>query len=75
MIGEIRRHLRLHDALIAIAESGETQQVAIPEDKEAQYYQKYAHMLATRWGLKIATRVLDGWMLIGKRRVRPEVHE
>lgn len=75
MIGEIRRHVRLHDALIALSENGQVQQVAIPEDTKPQYYQKYANTLASRWGLKISTRVLDGWMLIGNRRVRPEVHE
>lgn len=75
MIRELRRHERLHNALIALSENGAVQQVAIPKGTKPQYYQKYANTLATRWGLKISTRVLDGWMLIGQRRVRPEVHQ
>lgn len=75
MIGDIRRHVRLHDAITALVQKGEMQQIEIPEHIAAQYYQKYAHMLAARWGVKISTRVIDRCMLIGERRVRPEVHQ
>ena len=60
MIGLRRRHTRLHDALAALDETHKVQAVQIPEDRTPQYYQKYAHMLAERWGMKIHTRALKG---------------
>ena len=41
-------------------ETHKIQTVEIPEDRSIQYYQKYAHMLAERWGMKIHTRAVRG---------------
>lgn len=60
MIGARRRHSRLHDALCELEETHKIQTVQIPEDRSIQYYQKYAHMLAERWGMKIHTRAVRG---------------
>lgn len=50
------RHVKLHHALTALDETHEVQFVELPEDRSLQYYQKYAHMLAERWGMKVHTR-------------------
>ena len=56
MIGLRRRHTRLHNALTELEETHQVQFIEIPEDRSLQYYQKYAHMLAERWGMKVHTR-------------------
>ena len=63
MIGVRRRHTRLHDALTELEETHKVQAIEIPDDRSLQYYQKYAHMLAERWGMKVHTRGLPA----GKR--------
>ena len=72
MIGQRRRHSRLHDALCALDETHKVQAVEIPDDRTPQYYQKYAHMLAERWGMKVKTRAMrsrkgPGYMFIAER--------
>lgn len=52
------RHVRLHDALTELEETHKVQAVEIPADRTPQYYQKYTHMLAERWGMKVKTRAL-----------------
>jgi hypothetical protein len=73
VLGTRARHSRLHDALCALDETHKIQTVQIPEDRKPQYYQKYAHMLAGRWGMKIHTRAIHGrgepaYMIIVERR-------
>ncbi len=53
-------HSRLHHALTALSESHGVQAVQVPKDRTAPYYQKYAHMLAARWGMRVSTRALRG---------------
>lgn len=60
MIGARRRHSRLHAALCDLDVTHKVQAVEIPEELTPQYYQKYAHMLAARWGMDIQTRALRG---------------
>jgi hypothetical protein len=71
MIGQRRRHSRLHDALVELDHTHEPQIVTIPEDKKPQYYQKYTAMLAARWGMKVRTRAARGpkavYMMITER--------
>lgn len=73
-IGARRRHSRLHAALIDLSETRKVQMVPVPEDIEPVYYQKYAGMLAERWGMHVQTRLLYDQkqltMLIG---VKPRV--
>lgn len=52
------RHHRLHAALSALESTHRVQAVEIPVELTAPYYQKYAHMLAARWGMKISTRAM-----------------
>lgn len=59
-LGIRRRHSRLHAALCDLESTHKIQTVEIPEDRSIQYYQKYAHMLAERWGMKINTRAIRG---------------
>ena len=54
------RHRELHEALSILHETHKPQPVEIPEDITSQYMQKYAHMLAGRWAMKVSTRVLRG---------------
>jgi hypothetical protein len=68
-----RVHHALHHAMTALQESHGVQAVAIPANLTAPYFQKYAHMLAERWGMKISTRALSGkqgtaMMFITERR-------
>lgn len=60
MIGQRRRHSRLHAALVDLDATRNAQIVEIPEGVNAQYYQKYAKMLAARWGMDIRTRTARG---------------
>jgi hypothetical protein len=54
------RHVGLHEALNALDETHKPQPVEVPVDVDPHYFQKYAHMLAARSGMKVATRVLRG---------------
>jgi hypothetical protein len=60
MIGQRRRHSRLHEALVNLDATHQVQVVEIPEELSAQYYQKYVKMLAARWGMDVHTRTARG---------------
>lgn len=61
MIGQRRRHVRLHDALTALEETHKIQTIEIPDDcRSVQYYQKYVHTLAQRWNIRVRTRAVRG---------------
>jgi hypothetical protein len=53
-------HQPLRTALANIEATGEPQVIEIPRDVKPAYYQKYAHTLAERWQMKIATRAVRG---------------
>lgn len=54
MIGERRRHTRLHDAMGQIS-AEVIKSVEVPEDVDPHYYQKYVHMVAMRCGMRVKT--------------------
>lgn len=67
-----RRHGCLHDALTELDRGGTPQFVPIPANVTPAYWQKYAHMVAQRSGMKISTRALKGrgglaFMIVSQR--------
>jgi hypothetical protein len=54
------KHHGLRSALADLEATGAVQLVEIPAGIEPAYYQKYAHTLAERWQMKIATRAVRG---------------
>ena len=54
------KHHGLRSALADLEATGAVQVIEIPANIKPEYFQKYAHMLAARWQMRIATRALRG---------------
>jgi len=54
------KHHGLRSALADLEATGAVQVIEIPPNIKPEYFQKYAHMLAARWQMRIATRALRG---------------
>jgi hypothetical protein len=54
------KHDGLRSAIAELEATGAAQVVEIPANIKPEYYQKYAHTLASRWQMRIATRAVRG---------------